>query len=127
MSGPTCVVWCVLRFHTDTPPRALPYTMSGSRGSGAAMPYSWMFTGVQSRIVIMPSSERLSTHAEPLSCWPAQTRYGNELSVVTWNIAAVACVYQLLHDLPRLAEITPPWSEIAMRMSGWAGFTQTRW
>ena len=52
----------------------LPNTMSGSRGSGAAMPYSWMFTGCQSWNVIMPSSLRLATHAEPESCWPLQTR-----------------------------------------------------
>src|SRR5512133_2975945 len=126
MSGPTCVVCRVRRSQRDTPERALPKTMSGSRGSGATMPYSCVFTGVQSRNVICPSMDRLSTHAEPLSCWPAQRRYGKALSAVTWNIAAVGCVYQLLHDTPRLAEITAPWSAIAMRMSGWNGLIQMR-
>ena len=35
-------------------------------------------------MVISPSIERLSTHAEPESCWPLHTRYGNALSAVTW-------------------------------------------
>ena len=100
--------------------------MSGSRGSGAAMPYSWMPTGCQSWKVISPSMERLSTHAEPLSCCPLQTRYGKALSVVTWYIAAVGWLYQLLHDLPRFAETTAPWSEIAAMKSELVGLIQTR-
>ena len=68
--GPTLVVCPVRRLYKLTVLRELPYTMSGSFGSGAAMPYSWMFTGCQSWKVISPSIERLSTHAEPESCWP---------------------------------------------------------
>jgi hypothetical protein len=47
------------------------------------MPYSWMLTGCQSWNVIIPSFDRLSTHAEPESCWPPHTRYGKALSVLT--------------------------------------------
>ena len=36
----------------DTLVRALPNTMSGSFGSGAAIPYSWMLAGCQSWNVI---------------------------------------------------------------------------
>src|SRR5512143_2929176 len=106
--GPTLVVCPVLRLYNETLVRALPNTMSGSRGSGAAMPYSWMLTGCQSWNVISPSIERLSTHADPESCWPLHTRYGNALSVVTWYMAAVGWLYQLLHDAPRFAEMTAP-------------------
>ena len=91
------------------------------------MPYSWMFTGCQSWNVISPSFRRLSTHAEPESCWPLHTRYGNALSVVTWYIAAVGWVYQLLHDTPRLAETTAPWSATTRRMFGLLGLTQIFW
>ena len=56
----------------------------GSLGSGAATPYSWMFTGCQSWNVISPSIDRLATQPDPESCWPPHTRYGNELSVDTW-------------------------------------------
>src|SRR5487761_2194071 len=96
--------------------------MSGSLGSGAAIPYSWMFTGCQSWKVISPSIERLSTHAEPESCWPPHTRYGRASSVVTWYMAAVGCVYQLLHDRPWLADTTPPWSETRRMILGLVGF-----
>src|SRR5512143_3537179 len=116
--GPRLVVCPVLRLYNETLVRALPNTMSGSRGSGAAIPYSWMLTGCQSWKVISPSIERLSTHAEPESCCPPQTRYGNALSAVAWYIAAVFCVYQLLHDAPRFAETTAPWSETSRMMSG---------
>ena len=51
---------------------------------------------------------RLSTHAEPESCWPPHTRYGNEKSALTWYIAAVFWLYQLLQLSPRLADTTPP-------------------
>ena len=34
-------------------------------------------------LVFSPSFERLDTHADPLSCWPPQTRYGNALSAFT--------------------------------------------
>src|SRR4051812_19869327 len=102
--GPTFLVCDVLRSYSDTELRALPNTLSGSLGSGAAMPYSWMLTGCQSWKVISPSGDRLSTQAEPESCWPPHTRYGYAMSVVTWYIAAVGCVYQLLHDSPRFAE-----------------------
>src|SRR5215211_7910450 len=101
--------------------------MSGSRGSGAAMPYSWMFAGCQSWNVISPSIERLATHADPASCCPPHTRYGNALSVVTWYIAAVGWLYQLLHDAPRFAEMTAPWSVTTRRMSGLFGLIQTFW
>src|SRR3954454_13141158 len=102
----------------------LPNTRSASRGSGAATPYSWMFTGCQSWNVISPSGERLSTHAEPESCCPPHTLYGYELSTLTWYIAAVPCVYQLLHATPRFAEITAPWSATRRRMFGLVGLTQ---
>jgi len=69
--------------YSDTLVRALPYTRSGFLGSGAASPYSWMLTGCQSWNVMRPSFDRLSTHAEPESCWPPQTRYGNAVSVDT--------------------------------------------
>src|SRR6478609_8320316 len=100
--------------------------MSGSRGSGAAMPYSWMLTGCQSWNVISPSGDRLSTHAEPESRWPPQTRYGNALSVDAWYIAAVPWLYQLLHEKPRLAETTAPWSATAKTMSLFVGLIHTR-
>src|SRR6185312_16071156 len=70
-SGPTWVVWPVLRLYSDTLLRSLPNTRSGSFGSGAAMPYSWMLTGCQSWKVMRPSIERLSTQAEPESCCAA--------------------------------------------------------
>ena len=54
------------------------------RGSGAMYPYSSAPTGRQSRKVIWPSLPRLSTPADPLSCWLPYTRYGNALSVMTW-------------------------------------------
>src|SRR5713101_7426576 len=101
--------------------------MSGSFGSGAAMPYSWMFAGCQSWNVISPSIERLSTHPDPESCWPPQARYGNASSTVTWYIAAVDCVYQMLHDAPRFADTTAPWSETTRRMSGLMGLIHVFW
>jgi hypothetical protein len=52
--GPTRFVWPVRRLNNETLVRALPNTRSGSRGSGAATPYSWMFTGRQSWKVISP-------------------------------------------------------------------------
>jgi hypothetical protein len=67
-----------------------------------------MLTGCQSWKVMRPSSDRLCTHADPESCCPLHTRYGKALSVVTWYIAAVFWLYQLLHDAPRLAETTAP-------------------
>src|SRR5665213_2240394 len=81
--GPTLVVWAVRRSYNDTFVRWLANTRSGFFGSGAATPYSWMFTGCQSWNVISPSIERLATHAEPESCCPLQTRYGKPLSTVT--------------------------------------------
>jgi hypothetical protein len=69
-----------------------------------------MFTGCQSWNVISPSIDRLATHPDPESCWPPHAD-GNALSVVTWYIAAVGWLYQLLHDAPRLAETTAPWSD----------------
>src|SRR3569623_135368 len=105
----------------------LPYTLSGSFGSGAAIPYSWMSAGCQSWKVISPSIDRLSTHADHESCWPPLTRYRNELSVETWYIAAVDCVYQLLHDAPRLADTTAPWSDTRSRMFGSLGLTHAFW
>src|SRR5918911_4938280 len=96
----------------------LPNTRAASRGSGAAIPYSWMLTGCQSWKVISPSGDRLSTHAEPESCCPPQTRYGKASSAEAWYIAAVGWLYQLLHDAPRLADTTPPWSATTRRMSG---------
>ncbi len=40
--------------------------MLGSRGSGAASPYSWMLTGCQSwKVISTHPSERLATHARP--------------------------------------------------------------
>src|SRR5579859_177594 len=107
-SGPSPVVWPVVRLYRETPVRPLPNTRSGFLGSGAAIPYSWMFTGCQSWNVISPSIERLSTHPEPESCWPLHTRYGNEKSVLTWYIAAVGWLYQLLQLAPRFADTTPP-------------------
>ena len=47
--------------------------------------------------MIAPSLPRLATHADPLSCCPPQTRYGNALSVMMWNSAAVGWVNQELH------------------------------
>ena len=107
--------------------RALPYTRSASFGSGAASPYSWMLTGCQSWNVISPSFERLSTHADPESCWPLHTRYGNEKSVLTWYIAAVGWVYQLLQLSPRLADTTPPWSLTTRMMFELVGLTHAFW
>src|SRR5687768_6929329 len=105
----------------------LPKTTSGSFGSGAAMPYSWMLTGCQSWKVIIPSIERLSTHADPASCCPPQTRYGKALSADAWYIAAVDWLYQLLHDTPRFAETTAPWSATARMMLGLVGLIQIFW
>src|SRR4029077_8912039 len=99
--GPIMDFCPVRRSYTLTFP---PYTRSGFFGSGAASPYSSMPTGCQSWKVISPSMPRLSTHAEPESCWPLQSRYGNALSAVTWYIAAVGWLYQLLQDSPRLLE-----------------------
>ena len=82
---------------------------------------------IEQRARDVDDSERLSTHAEPLSCWPAHRRYGKALSAVTWNIAAVCCVYQLLHVSPRFAEITAPWSAMAMMILGSLGLIQMRW
>src|SRR3954468_18733158 len=94
---------------------------SGSLGSGAAMPYSWMFTGCQSHGRICPSAPRLATQPEPESCCPPQRRYGNALSAVTWYIAAVGWLYHWLHDSPRFGDTTPPWSATWRMMSGLFG------
>src|SRR5579863_1631205 len=92
--------------------------MSGSSGSGAAYPYSSMATGCHSRIVMAPSLPRLATQAEPLSCWPPHTRYGNALSVITWYIAAVDCVYHELQLAPLSSDTTAPWSLASRMMLG---------
>src|SRR3954468_21718407 len=85
-----------------------PYTTSGSSGSGAAYPYSSTAAGCQSRKVIAPSGPREETQADPLSCCPPHSRYGNALSAVTWNIWAVGWLYQLLQLAPPLTVITAP-------------------
>ena len=96
--------------------------MSGSFGSGAAMPYSWMLTGCQSWKVISPSVGAALRRTRSRS--PADHRRrdtGNSLSVETWYIAAVGWLYQLLHDSPRLPETTPPWSATTRMMFGSLG------
>src|SRR5688500_19838403 len=101
--------------------------MFGSSGSGATYPYSSTPTGRHSRYVICPSFPRLSTQAEPDSCWPLQTRYGQELSVVTWYICAVGWLYHELHVWPPFTVMTAPWSAAIRMMSGLSGLIQKRW
>src|SRR5690242_15450126 len=101
--------------------------MSASSGSGAAAPYSSMPAGCQSCAVISPSLPRLDTQAEPLSCWPPQTRYGHALSVPTLYIAAVGWLYQELQVLPSLTVTIAPWSEVTSRIEGLFGLIQVCW
>src|SRR5258708_6770309 len=99
--------------------------MSGLSGSGAAYPYSSTPIGCHSRSVICPSFPRLETHAEPLSCCPLHSRYGNALSAATWYMAAVGWLYQLLHVWPLLTLMMAPWSLAIRMMSGLFGLIQT--
>src|SRR5579862_5037049 len=98
--------------------------MSGSSGSGAAYPYSSSPTGCQSRNVISPSLPRLATHADPLSCCPPQTRYGNALSVAAWYIWDVGWLYQELQVSPPFTVMMAPWSLTKIRVSGLLGLIQ---
>src|SRR5438876_6048085 len=88
--GRISCAWAVRRSKRESLP---PKTMSGSCGSGTTYPYSSAATGCHSRNVIEPSLPRLATHAEPLSCCPLHTRYGNALSAFAWYICAVGWLY----------------------------------
>src|SRR5690349_15472987 len=85
-----------------------PYTRFASSGSGTAYPYSSTPTGCHSRNVIWPSLPRLRTHAEPLSCCPPHTEYGNALSAFTWYICAVDWLYHELHVSPPFTVMIAP-------------------
>jgi hypothetical protein len=46
---------------------------------------------------------------------------------MTWNSAAVGCVYHELHVSPPLSVTTAPWSATSSMMSGLIGFHQMFW
>src|SRR5262252_4760939 len=98
-----------------------PKMMFGFSGSGTAYPYSSTPTGCHSRKVIIPSLPRLDTHADPLSCCPPHTRYGNALSAFTWYICDVGWLYQELQVSPPLTLTIAPWSLASAMMFGLFG------